>query len=99
MWQMYVYTFLAGMLSANGVPHFVKGVSGERHPSPFGRSSSSVVNVFWGWLNFIAAGALVYWSGYHAHLLRSLSLIALGALFMGLVLASRWSNEREHNKK
>ena len=27
-WHLYIFSLLAGILGANGVPHFVKGVSG-----------------------------------------------------------------------
>ena len=50
--------FLAGMLSANGAPHFVIGVSGRRNMTPFGRDSSPQVNALWGALNF-AGGCLL----------------------------------------
>jgi hypothetical protein len=52
MWELYVYSFLAGLFGANGVPHFVKGITGQKHQTPFAKPSSAVVNVAWGWLNF-----------------------------------------------
>ena len=92
MWQLYVYSFLAGVIGANGVPHFVKGISGEKFQTPFGKSSSAVVNVVWGWLNFVVAGLLLYLGNVHQHLLRAFSLVVIGALVIALVLAYTWSS-------
>ena len=45
--------FLAGMFFANGVPHFVKGVMGQTHMTPFKRVSDAYTNVIWGFVNFV----------------------------------------------
>ena len=56
-WNVYFLQFVAGLLVANGVPHFsVQGISGRRFPSPFASppgvgKSSPVVNVLWGFGN------------------------------------------------
>jgi hypothetical protein len=93
MWQVYVYGFLAGLIGANGVPHFIKGIIGEKYSTPFGDSSSSTINVAWGWLNFVVAGIFLYYSHYHAHLLRTFAMVAIGALVAGVVLSTFWANE------
>lgn len=98
MWQLYVFSALAGLIGANGVPHFVKGVSGQKHQTPFGQPSSSVVNAFWGWLNLVVAGGLFYYSKFHAHPLRALVLVAAGSLVTSLVLANHWAKHPEMNK-
>ncbi len=92
MWQLYVYSFLAGIIGANGVPHFVKGISGEKFQTPFGMSSTAVANVVWGWLNFAVAGLLLYFGNVHQHLLRAFTLVSVGALAIALVLAYTWSS-------
>lgn len=98
MWQLYVYSFLAGLIGANGVPSFVKGIIGKKHQTPFGKSSSAVINVIWGWVNFVVAGFLVYYAHPRAHELRSFGLVAIGALVTGLLLAAVWSKHPEYNK-
>jgi hypothetical protein len=55
-WYNYVACFFAGMFFANLVPHFVKGISGDRFPTPFAHPpgkglSSSTVNVLLGLFN------------------------------------------------
>jgi hypothetical protein len=60
----YIAYFLAGALLANGVPHFVQGICGNKFPTPLAllqgeKESSALVNVVWGWVNF-AIGAWLY---------------------------------------
>src|SRR5277367_2598303 len=55
-WYVYLLQFVSGLLFANGVPHFVQGVSGHRFQSPFASppgvgESSPIVNVLWGFAN------------------------------------------------
>lgn len=97
-WQLYVYSFLAGVLGANGLPSFVFGISGKKHQTPFGRPSSAVVNVIWGWLNFAVAALLIFYGHVHQHLLRAFACVAVGALLMGVLLAYIWSKHPEHNQ-
>lgn len=96
-WQLYIYSFLAGVIGANGLPSFVMGISGKKHQTPFGHPSSAVVNVVWGWLNFAVAALLIYYGHVHQHLLRAFALVAIGALLMSVVLAYIWSKHPEHN--
>ncbi len=97
-WQVYVYSFLAGVLGGNGVPHFVLGISGKQHQTPFGRPSSAIVNVIWGWVNFVVAGLLLFYGHIHTHLLRAFGCAGIGALLIGLLLAYTWSKHPEYNK-
>ena len=61
LWYDYVLHFIAGAVLANGVPHFVQGICGNKFQTPFARprgvgESSALVNVIWGWVNFVIAG-------------------------------------------
>ncbi|MGA2792765.1 MAG: hypothetical protein ABSE69_04415 [Roseiarcus sp.] len=65
-WYIYLLQFVSGLFLANGVPHFVQGISGNRFQSPFASphgvgESSPVVNVLWGFAN-IAVGFAILWS-------------------------------------
>ncbi|MGI8328381.1 hypothetical protein ACRYCC_00345 [Actinomadura scrupuli] len=86
MWQSVMFGFLAGVFGANAVPHFVKGITKEPFPTPFG--PSPVVNVIGGWAMFLLAGSLLYW----AHADRDPGAVAasgaLGVLLMALFHAS-----------
>jgi len=98
MWQLYVYSFLAGMLAANGAPHFIKGVIGQKHRTPFGKPSSAVVNVCWGWLNLVVAVVVLHFGHVRAHEYRAFALLALGGLIVSLFNAYAWSKQPEYNK-
>ncbi|HUY53205.1 MAG TPA: hypothetical protein VMV24_01360 [Candidatus Dormibacteraeota bacterium] len=88
MWQLYVYSFVAGLFGVNGIPHFISGITGKKFKTPFGESSSAVTNVIWGWLNFVAAMLLLYWANVHQHLLRAFMMVGLGTLIMSIILAN-----------
>ncbi len=90
MWQLYFFSFVAGLFGANGVPHFIKGSFGEKHDTPFGKSSSAITNVIWGWANFAAAFLVLFVADVHSHLLRAFMMVALGALVMSLFNANNW---------
>ena len=63
-WYFYLAQFVSGLLLANGVPHFVRGISGEKFQSPFASppgvgESSPLVNVVWGFANLAVGFALL----------------------------------------
>ena len=93
----YVLQLLAGALLANGVPHFVQGVSGAPFQSPFARppgvgESSPVVNVVWGFANLAGGLALL------AHFAPSDALgwgaLGAGSLLLGVLCASHFGKVR-----
>jgi hypothetical protein len=89
--HLFLY-FLAGLLAANGVPHFVKGITGEKHQTPFGNPSSAVVNVLWGSLNFAIAFALWRYAKFDtSHLYRYALAFGVGAVLASTLLAAQWS--------
>jgi len=64
-WYFYTLEFLSGLFLANGVPHFVQGVSGAPFQSPFATppgvgESSPLVNVLWGFGNLVAGALLLH---------------------------------------
>jgi len=81
----YVGAFFAGALFANTVPHFVKGICGDKFPTPFAKPpgkglSSAPVNTVWALFN-LAVG-LVLW-----HVSKPCSSHALLATFaVGFVM-------------
>jgi len=67
-WYYFVAYFVAGCLVANGVPHFVNGISGRRFITPFASppfvgESSPLSNVTWGLINFAGAFSLIIGMG------------------------------------
>lgn len=63
-WYVYLAHLFAGIFLANGVPHFVNGISGNRFQTPFASppavgESSPLINVFWGIGNFVVGVLLL----------------------------------------
>lgn len=86
----------AGAFAANGVPHFVKGITGQAHMTPFGQPSNPMTNVLWGWFNFVIAGTL--WSMLEpADYETAAMAAALGSLVASAVLAYFWTKHPEKN--
>ena len=98
MWQLYLFSFLAGLFAANGIPHFIKGVTGQKHQTPFGKPSSAVVNVCWGWINLVVAAIFLYFGYVRDHEYIAFVLFAVGALLMSLFSAWVWSKYPEYNE-
>jgi hypothetical protein len=93
-WYFYLLQFVSGLFLANGVPHFVQGVSGHRFQSPFASppgvgESSPLSNALWGYAN-LAVGATLLWlfrpRGESA--LLGWILVGLGVLLMAVMLST-----------
>jgi hypothetical protein len=92
-WYAYLAYFAAGALLANGVPHFVNGISGKRFQSPFAwppgvGESPPLVNVLWGLANFAGGFALIFGVGYYRFgMNRAAIMVGLGALAISVLLS------------
>lgn len=99
-WYMYLAYFFAGVFLANGVPHFVNGISGKKFQSPFASppgvgESSPLINVIWGMINFVIGYVLVYGVGSFAGgFSRSVLVLFLGALVTAIGLALHFGRVR-----
>ena len=98
-----LWYFLAGFFAWNGVPHIVKGITGQKHMTPFKRVSSPVLNVIWGFFNVFSTlymlglasgigGLVLPWDAG----LTGMKLWAFlaGALVVGVYLAKFWSDPK-----
>lgn len=99
-WHAYVAYFFAGVFLANGVPHFVQGISGKKFPSPFssppGRGESPpLVNVLWGLANFFIGYTLIFEVGdFHFGMTRDVLMVGLGAFFISVILSVTFGRAR-----
>lgn len=98
MLHLYVFSFVAGAVFTNGVPHFVKGITGQKHHTPFGRPSSAVVNVVYGWVSLVVGGFLLHLAHPRTHILRASVCFVVGSLAIAVLLAYSWSRHPEHSK-
>jgi hypothetical protein len=87
-WYIFLLQFIAGLFLANGVPHFVQGISGAWFQTPFASppgvgESSPVVNVLWGFLNLGIGFALLFeFAPKGAGVVLEWVFVGLGALLM-----------------
>ena len=99
-WYAYLAYFFAGFFLANGVPHFVNGISGKRFPSPFasppGRGESPpLVNALWGLANFFIGYTLIFKVGdFHFGMTRDVLMVGLGALVISVILSINFGRTR-----
>jgi hypothetical protein len=92
-WYHYLSYFFGGAFLANAVPHFVNGVSGHPFQSPFASPpgeglSSALVNVLWGFANFVIGYLLLAKVGtFEVRKWRHAVVAGAGALLMSVMLA------------
>ena len=82
MWQAIVFGFLGGAMSANGFPHFARGITKRRYPCQLG--NGPVPNFVAGWAAFVVAALLLYLAHIGRHPAWSLGAVTVGVLLMGL---------------
>jgi hypothetical protein len=99
-WYNYLLNFVAGAFLANGVPHFVQGISGNPFPTPFAipagvGDSSPRVNVVWGFLN-LAVGELLlhFFRPEGEDSAKGWAAVALGAFLLSMQMASHFGKVR-----
>lgn len=83
---------LIGLFATNAIPHFVRGVTGRRHMTPFGSDSSAVLNVLWGSANAAVAVTLA-WTYRDAAEEVTLAVAFVAGVALATGLASYWSAE------
>ena len=99
--MIYLAHFFAAFFLVNGIPHFVQGVSGSSFQSPFASppgvgESSAIINVIWGFANFIIGYMLLFNFGdFIIGLNLDTFLTCFGALLTGVALA--WHFQRVRN--
>ncbi len=89
MISVLILGFLTGVLLSNGLPHFIRGLTGQKYPTPFSKPGSAVENIAWGWLNFVAAALLWHLAPMRHHPRAAFLAVAFGILFAALALADR----------
>ena len=95
-----VLLFLSGLFFANGIPHFVNGISGKDFHNPslhrlMPRVPSPLFNVIWGLLNFcVALFLLSFTSGFSFELNLKSFAFGFGFAFAGIGLSIFFSREK-----
>jgi len=100
VWYAYLAHFGAGVFLANGVPHFVNGISGKKFQSPFASppgvgESSPLVNVIWGMVNFVIGFSLLCGVGsFQCGLNRDTLTVGLGVFLTAIALSRHFGRVR-----
>ena len=95
-WYVYLSYLGGGLFLANGVPHFVHGISGKKFQSPFASppgvgESSPLVNAIWGFVNFVIGYILVACVGdFSVGFTLDAFMVAIGAIAAAVGLASHF---------
>jgi hypothetical protein len=88
------------MFFANGIPHFIRGISGDRFQSPFASppgvgESSPLVNVLWGMVNWLVGYMLLYLVGdFQSGLTPDMLMAGLGFALMAILLSRYFDRVR-----
>lgn len=98
-WYHYLAGFFSAAFLSNAVPHFVKGICGDKFPTPFSNPrgiglSSAPVNVAWGLFNLLAGYLLLRVSRTSPD--NSCSMIVF---FAGMMLMSLWMGSHFQQKE
>ncbi|MGP8051380.1 MAG: hypothetical protein ACLPYB_12325 [Desulfobaccales bacterium] len=99
-WYFFLLQFVSGLFLANGVPHFVQGISGHPFQSPFASppgigESSPLSNALWGFANFVVGFVLLWFftpRGPEAG--RGWILVGLGVLVAAVWLSTYFGRVR-----
>jgi hypothetical protein len=84
--------FLAGLFLVNGVPHFVQGICGKSHMTPFSRVSRPLTNVLWGLFNFGVGELILDGLGVPPWEAGEVAAFWLGGAAIAIFLSIFWSN-------
>lgn len=85
--------FLGGLLIGNGLPHFLRGITGERYPNIFG--SDPVVNFLAGWTSLCLGVLAIAGAAVPAEPVLGGASIAVGVLLFGLFHAMQMAFGRD----
>ena len=94
-WLSLVAYVFGGAFLANAVPHVVSGLMGKAFQTPFAKPpgkglSSPLVNVVWGFANFVVGYVLVMLHLQNPRGVADIAAIALGVLATGLFLGAHF---------
>jgi hypothetical protein len=84
--------FVSGIFLVNGIPHFIQGICGRSHMTPFNRISKPVTNVVWGLVNFGAGELILQWLQVSPWRTPEKVAFWLGGVATALYLSIFWSN-------
>jgi hypothetical protein len=82
VWHTVWLSALAGLMGANAVPHFVKGMVGEQFPNVWG--NDSLRNAVAGTLGCALAFVIGYWADLPTYAIAGITSVFAGGLLMAI---------------
>lgn len=87
---------LAGFFLFNAIPHLVKGITGQKHMTPFKRESSPFLNIVWSFVNIVIGVYIIGFDPLTGELNRlvgmDLWVFLLGGFLLSLTAAWLFGN-------
>ena len=92
-WYHFLLCFFGGAFMANFVPHFVRGITGTKFPTPFAKPpgrgmSPATLNVLWALVNLVAGLLLLRYGGFSTALWPLVMTAFAGFALMSLMLSN-----------
>lgn len=89
--MVYLAYIFAAFCLVNGIPHFIKGVCGDRFQSPFAKppgvgESTPVTNVLWGSFNFLICFLVLNFAGLFEIGRNTETHVFVAALFVSAII-------------
>jgi hypothetical protein len=99
-WYQYLAAFFSGAFLANTVPHFVKGISGDKFPTPFAKPpgkglSSATTNMVWSLVNLLIGYLLLGKGTVNNEHPVALITCFVGIAVMGIMLSIRFQGKHK----
>ncbi len=97
-WYQYLAAFFAGAFLANTVPHFVKGICGDKFPTPFAKPpgkglSSPTTNVIWALVNLLVGYLLLGRGNVNSEHPAALITFFAGFAALSIMMSSHFQNK------
>lgn len=91
-----IICIVLGMVFANGVPHFVKGITAERWAVPWKKPASASTNVLWGIANWLIV--VIIYALFKPDINSfDAACFIIGMGITGYYLALHWSEKKNEN--
>ena len=94
-WYHFIAYFFAGAFFCNALPHYFRGVTGQKFPTPFAvpagtGESSAMTNVIWGLANLFVALLLLQAGEFVFGLTWQMGTFMLGFTVMSVMLVKHF---------
>ena len=91
--------FFSGIFLVNVLPHLIRGISGDKFPSPFAKPhgkklSSPTLNVIWAFINLSIFLAIFYFNEFSFTVVNGVIML-VGGFIMAIYLSKYFADKDE----